>query len=78
MSDDARRLGAVNTAVFHKGRAIGHNTDWFGFAEAFRRTMDGVAVEAVVQLGAGAAVAHVLLSLCVGQVLVADTGEMCS
>lgn len=76
LSDDARLLGAVNTVVFRNGRTIGHNTDWFGFAEAFRRTMGDVAMAQVVQLGAGgagAAVAHALLSLGVGQLLVADT-----
>lgn len=76
LSDDARRLGAVNTVTFHDGRAVGHNTDWFGFAEAFRRSMGDVARGAVVQLGAGgagAAVAHALLSLGTTVLSVADT-----
>jgi shikimate dehydrogenase len=76
LSDDARALGAVNTVVFRDGRAIGHNTDWFGFAEAFRRSTGDVNRGRVVQLGAGgagAAVAHALLSLGVGRLLVADT-----
>lgn len=76
LSDDARRLGAVNTVVFQDGRAIGHNTDWFGFAEAFRRTMGDAPRGSVLQLGsggAGAAVAHALLSLDVGVLHVADT-----
>src|ERR671939_5571 len=33
LSPDARALGAVNTVVFEGGRAVGHNTDWWGFAE---------------------------------------------
>lgn len=76
LSDDARRLGAVNTVVFRNGRSIGHNTDWFGFAEAFRRSMGDTARKRVVQLGAGgagAAVAHALLSLGTAQLAVADT-----
>lgn len=76
LSDDARRLGAVNTVVFRDGRSIGHNTDWFGFAEAFRREMGDTDRERVVQFGAGgagAAVAHALLSLGTEQLLVADT-----
>lgn len=76
LSDDARRLGAVNTVVFRDGRAIGHNTAWFGFAESFRRTMGDVARGRVVQLGAGgagAAVAHALLSLGVSELILADT-----
>ncbi len=76
LSDDARRLGAVNTVVFSDGLAVGHNTDWFGFAEAFRRNMGDLPRGLVVQLGAGgagAAVAHALFSLGVERLLVADT-----
>jgi shikimate dehydrogenase len=65
LSDDARRLGAVNTVLLKDGRRIGHNTDWVGFAEAFRRDMTGTNKKSVVQLGAGGAgkaVAHALLS----------------
>ena len=39
LSADARALGAVNTVVFKDGRAIGHNTDWWGFAESFKREL---------------------------------------
>jgi shikimate dehydrogenase len=65
LSDAARRLGAVNTIVFKDGRSIGHNTDWVGFAEAFRHDMASVKTDRVIQLGAGGAgkaVAHALLS----------------
>ena len=65
LSDDASRLGAVNTIVFESGRSIGHNTDWLGFAESFRREMADVKTNRVIQLGAGGAgkaVAHALLS----------------
>lgn len=66
LSDDAHALGAVNTVVFRNGRRIGHNTDWWGFAESFRRGLPDAAVGHVVQLGAGgagAAVAHAALTL---------------
>ena len=66
LSDDAHALGAVNTVVFRNGRRIGHNTDWWGFAESFRRGLAGAGIERVVQLGAGgagAAVAHAALTL---------------
>jgi len=66
MSDDARAIGAVNTVVLSNGRRFGHNTDWRGFAESFRSTMADVRKDNVVQLGAGgagAAVAHAMLTL---------------
>jgi len=76
LSDDARALGAVNTVLLRDGKRIGHNTDWTGFAEAFRRNMDGVARDRVVQLGAGgagAAVAHAGLTLGYGVLVLFDT-----
>ncbi|SAL74004.1 shikimate dehydrogenase [Caballeronia telluris] len=71
LSSDARLLGAVNTVVLEGGRSIGHNTDWFGFADSFRRDIAGVKADRVVQLGAGGAgkaVAHALLTCGVGRV----------
>ncbi|WP_440466045.1 shikimate dehydrogenase [Pseudomonas sp. YH-1] len=65
LSDEARGIGAVNTVVLREGKRIGHNTDCLGFAEGFRRNLGDAARERVVQLGAGgagAAVAHALLS----------------
>ena len=64
LSAEAQGIGAVNTVVLKDGKRIGHNTDCLGFAEGFRRGLDGVARERVVQMGAGgagAAVAHALL-----------------
>ena len=66
LSDDARAIGAVNTVVLANGHRFGHNTDWWGFAESFRGTMADVQKNNVVQLGAGgagAAVAHAMLTL---------------
>jgi shikimate dehydrogenase len=66
LSDDARAIGAVNTVVLADGRRIGHNTDWWGFAESFRRGLPAVQKNNVVLLGAGgagAAVAHAILTL---------------
>jgi shikimate dehydrogenase len=77
LSPDARALGAVNTVVFGRdGRAVGHNTDWSGFAEAFRRNLSDVRRNRVVQFGAGgagAAVAHALLTLGVDELAIVDT-----
>ena len=36
LSPDAAALGAVNTVVLRDGRAVGHNTDWSGFARVLR------------------------------------------
>jgi shikimate dehydrogenase len=75
LSPDARALGAVNTVVLRDGRRRGENTDWWGFAEAFRRNMDGASLDRVVQLGAGgagAAVAHALLTLGVERLTIQD------
>jgi shikimate dehydrogenase len=55
LSEDARSLQSVNTVVFRDGKRIGHNTDWWGFAENFRRGMPDVARERVVLVGAGGA-----------------------
>jgi shikimate dehydrogenase len=66
LSDDARALGAVNTVLLKDGKRIGHNTDWSGFARAFKRGLPDVSLERVVQLGAGgagAAVAHAALMM---------------
>jgi len=77
LSDDAQAIGAVNTVVFAAdGRTVGHNTDWSGFAESFRRELADAPRARVVQLGAGgagAAVAHALLTLGVGVLSIFDT-----
>ncbi|MBD2748996.1 shikimate dehydrogenase [Microvirga sp. BT688] len=78
LSPDAAALGAVNTVVLNRGRRIGHNTDWWGFAESFRRELPDVRRDRVVQFGAGgagAAVAHALLTLGTGEVVILDTDE---
>jgi shikimate dehydrogenase len=78
LSPDAAALGAVNTVVLKDGRRVGHNTDWWGFAESFRRELSGVRIDRVVQFGAGgagAAVAHALLNSGASEVRIFDTDE---
>ncbi|MET8217889.1 shikimate dehydrogenase [Streptomyces hirsutus] len=75
LDPQAEALGAVNTVVFEDGRAVGHNTDVTGFAASFARGLPDVPLERVVQLGAGgagAAVAHAVLTLGAGRVTVVD------
>jgi shikimate dehydrogenase len=75
LSADAATLGAVNTVVFARGRSIGYNTDWTGFAAAFARGLGGAPRNDVVVLGAGgagSAVAYALLSLGTPKLTVVD------
>ena len=76
LAPDAAAIGAVNTVVFKDGRRTGHNTDSWGFAESFRESMTGCALERILQLGAGgagAAVAHALLELGATHLALFDT-----
>jgi shikimate dehydrogenase len=78
LSPDAAALGAVNTVVLKDGRRVGHNTDWWGFAESFRRELSGARIDRIVQFGAGgagAAVAHALLNSGAPEVRIFDTDE---
>ncbi len=66
LSPQAKALNAVNTVLFRNGKSIGHNTDWSGYAEAFRRGLPDADLTRVVQIGtggAGGAVAYALLTL---------------
>ena len=76
LSEDARAIGAVNTVAFKDGRKIGHNTDWWGFEDGFRRGLPTADLSSVLQLGAGgagSAVAYALLKMGVGALSVFDT-----
>ena len=74
-SADAAAIGAVNTVLLGDGKRIGHNTDWSGFAESFRRSLGGAPRERVLQLGAGgagAAVAYAAAKLGAGHLAIFD------
>ena len=75
LSDEARALGAVNTVVLKDGRRHGHNTDWWGFAESFRRGLPDADLSSAVQLGAGGAgvaTAYAILTLGMKHLTVVD------
>jgi len=75
LSEAANVLEAVNTVVLRDGKRIGHNTDWSGFAESFRRGLPGASMHHVVQLGAGgagAATAYAVLTLGAERLVVFD------
>ncbi|MFD5480059.1 shikimate dehydrogenase [Streptomyces hawaiiensis] len=75
LAPQAEALGAVNTVVIEDGRTVGHNTDVTGFAASFARGLPDAPLERVVQLGAGgagAAVAHAMLTLGAERVTVVD------
>lgn len=64
ISDDARRLDAVNTVLVRDGKLVGHNTDFSGFGTALAHGLPGAELGSVVQVGtggAGSAVAYALL-----------------
>jgi shikimate dehydrogenase len=66
LSDEARAMGAVNTVLFENGHSIGHNTDAPGWRRAFHAALPQADLRSVTLLGAGgagAAVAHAVLSL---------------
>jgi shikimate dehydrogenase len=75
LSDEARALGAVNSVVLKDGRRHGHNTDWWGFAEGFKRALPDAELSSAVQLGAGGAgvaTAYAILSLGLSKLTVID------
>ncbi|MFN7089195.1 MAG: shikimate dehydrogenase [Allorhizobium sp.] len=66
ISEDARKLGAVNTVILRDGKRIGHNTDWWGFAQGLSRQLPDADLSSVVQIGAGgagAATAYAVLEM---------------
>ena len=76
VSNAAQRVGAVNTVVFKSGRRFGHNTDFWGFSESFRRGLPDVRLNTVLLIGAGGAggaVAHALSDAGAELILISDT-----
>jgi shikimate dehydrogenase len=74
----SRRVAAIralNTVLIRDGVTHGHNTDVTGFAASLRTGLPNASLDRVLLLGAGGAgtaVAHALIELGAGGVLVAD------
>jgi shikimate dehydrogenase len=76
LSPDATALQSVNTVLFRAGRRIGYNTDWWGFAESFRRGLPGADLQRVALIGAGgagAAVGYAALTLGAAELRIFDS-----
>jgi shikimate dehydrogenase len=75
LSDAAKAVNAVNTIVFRQGKRFGHNTDYWGFSEAFRISLFDVRLDHVLLLGAGGAggaLANALIDLGVKKLTIFD------
>lgn len=78
LSSEAAAVGAVNAVVFTGDGAVGHNTDWSGFARSLPRGLPGAELGHVVVLGAGgagAAVSYALARLGAERITVLDADE---
>ncbi len=75
LSDEARAMGAVNTVVRQGTKLVGHNTDGSGWRAGFERLLPGADLSRVVLLGAGgagSAIAHALLRMGTGALVLVD------
>jgi shikimate dehydrogenase len=76
LSDEARAIGAVNTVVIRNGRLSGHNTDSSGWRWGFEQTLPAADLSRVVLLGAGgagSAIAHALMRMQTGHLVICDS-----
>jgi shikimate dehydrogenase len=75
LSDDAAVLQSINTITFKNGRRQGHNTDWWGFRESFRRGLPDADLSHAVLIGAGGAgvaVAHAIARMGAAKLTIFD------
>ena len=75
LSDDAAVLQSINTITFNNCKRQGHNTDWWGFQQGFRRGLPDVDLSHAVLIGAGGAgvaVAHALARMGTAKVTIFD------
>lgn len=63
ISEEARKIGAVNTIKFYNGKTIGYNTDYFGFKKILEKWHIDVKGKKAVVLGSGGAATMVYYCL---------------
>ena len=76
LSDEAQAMGAVNSVVFQDGKATGHNTDGSGWRWGLEQQLPGADLRQVALLGAGgagSAIAHALLRMKTGKLVIVDS-----
>jgi shikimate dehydrogenase len=54
LTDDAKKIGAVNTIQFIDGKTIGHNTDWIGFSKSIKPLLGDKKTALILGNGGGA------------------------
>ncbi len=78
VSDEAEKIGAVNTVAFAGGQAVGYNTDYMGIAATFRKFSVPIAGKKIAVLGTGGA-ARAVCTCCrdlgAGEIVFASTGK---
>jgi len=60
ISEEAKKIGAINTICFHDNKTVGHNTDYFGFGKMLDKNNIKIKGKTVVILGAGGAAKAVI------------------
>ena len=60
ISEEAEKIGAINTICFSKNKIVGYNTDYFGFARMLNKNAIEIKDKTVVILGAGGAAKAVI------------------
>ncbi|PZP39026.1 MAG: shikimate dehydrogenase, partial [Pseudopedobacter saltans] len=76
LSEDAKKIGSINTIIFKNGKRFGDNTDWFGFSENFKSGISNAEIDIVAQIGtggAGLAVAYAMLKMGTNEIHLFDT-----
>lgn len=81
LSEDAAVLKSINTITFTDRGRCGHNTDWWGFQQGFRRGLPDANLDHAVLIGAGGAgvaIAHALarMGACTVSIFDVDPGRV--